>query len=94
MHVNRCAFALDLVRLTADDHRENVAARQHGIDFNCSTIQMAFPTLIQAIQFEPVVLAVNVDLVSHVEQLSAFSNQPTPRARSPIISHRLSATNS
>src|SRR5207302_9254869 len=65
MHVGGRALALDLVSLSIDQHRQNVAARQHGIETNLATIEPALPEAISSLQLQAVALAVDCDFVSH-----------------------------
>src|SRR5215469_10834287 len=74
MHVGRRALAFDLVRPSANDYRKHIPPRQHGIYLDGPPIETTLPPPVQSTQFEPVILAVDVDVVGH-KALSAISSQ-------------------
>jgi hypothetical protein len=59
------SFALHFTRSIADAYRQHIRSRQHGVDFNFASIDPARPPTPRPIEVEPVVLAVNGDVVIH-----------------------------
>src|SRR5438477_12434692 len=84
MHLARNALALHFVGLVADAQRKYIGPRQHRVDFDFGSIEAAGPATVRSIQVEPVVLAVDGDVVSHEEQWSVASGQ-LPVVRCSII---------
>ena len=65
MHVHGSTLTLDLIGLADNQNRQHVPARQHGINLHRVAIHAANPTPVHSLEFEPVVLPVDVDVVSH-----------------------------
>src|SRR5712692_3250511 len=75
MHVGRSALALDFVCLTIDQDGEHVAPRKHGVNLDLATIQPALPALTCPVQFQPVPLPVDGDVVDHENRLPVTDDQ-------------------
>jgi hypothetical protein len=58
-------FRLDLVSLVANAQGKYVRPRQHGIDRDFVAVQAARPSTLGSLDFEPVMLAVDADVVEH-----------------------------
>ncbi len=70
MQIAGDSFTLHFICLGADSQREYVGAREHGVDFDLAAIQLTMPTALDLVQIEPVVLAVDGDVVVHEKQFA------------------------
>jgi hypothetical protein len=80
MHVPTDPLALHFVSLVAEAKRDDIGARQHGVDFYIAAIEAARPTAVRSVEIEPVVLAVDGNVVGHQSQLSV-ANEAVDRHR-------------
>src|SRR5277367_25824 len=94
MYVRRRAFPLDLVGIPADQDRKHIASRQYCVNLDFTAVQPASPACFSALQLEPIIFAVDGDVVNHrnrwVDAVAAWNAElaidhiPTNPTRLPL----------
>ena len=74
MQVGGYALSLHLIGLVGDADREHIRASHDRVNLDPTTVEAARPAAIGAIQFEPIALAIDGDVVRHKNQ-SSVSDQ-------------------
>src|SRR5579872_7326793 len=65
MKIGRSLLALDLESLAVNQYRQHIAARQHRVHLNLTTVEPALPAVIVPLQLQSVILVVDGDFVNH-----------------------------
>src|SRR5579862_4614607 len=84
-------FAFDLVGFPSDQDRKHIAPCQNCVDLDFATIQAAAPACVRTLEFKPVILSVDRNVIEHkkVAGWSEASYVPTQLVQHAVFNPTL-----